>query len=190
MDSTGGCPLPKDGRGEHAPRNHSHKTESISSRPQGARLRNRAPTEMVQGESENAIVGRLGNVGPCRRAVAPPGRAPIDAFPASHRVGCGAADRDLPAPRHTESLPLVQGCGMIQFSGRSIHGQSQNCNSPLLSCHRIHSGGRISLAIQYADHSQRDARSRSEVRCQYSSTSGPARRFADLTIPRCGKACS
>src|ERR1035437_4252284 len=50
VDTTGGCTLSKDGRGEHSPRNHSRKTESIGSRYQGTRLYDRTSAEMVQAE--------------------------------------------------------------------------------------------------------------------------------------------
>ena len=53
------------------------------------------------------------------------------------------------------------------FRGGQSNGQSQNCNCRLLRCRWIHSGGRISLAIQHADRGQRGARSRSEVRCDF-----------------------
>jgi hypothetical protein len=67
---------------------------------------------------------------------------------------------------------------MIHFSGRSIDGQSQDYDYRLLSCHRLHFGSRISLAVQDADHGRRAGLNTcciSEVKCGITDPAGRAR---------------
>jgi hypothetical protein len=107
---------------------------------------------------------QLLGVSPCQRGA----RSRAREFPAVPLVTAFDAVQQTEICRGHDipkRLPSGQWCGMIVFSGKSIHGQSQNCNCRLLSCRWIYSGGRVSLTIENTGRRQRGVCSRSEVRC-------------------------
>src|ERR1700727_455121 len=86
----------------------------------------------------------------------------------------------VPAGDQRSLLPSPFGCEMIPFLGGQKNGQICRCD--LLYCHRIHSGSRVSLTVQDADHGQRhspNGRRRSEMRNGASHDPPPGRDWAE-----------